>query len=99
MNFQDKVFESTADFRTRAASLATASLATARKRANVAAERASTLGRHSYGQPGLAHPTRTGQRDQPAGGQASAHLRDLVLTPDEACHLDGHHGAGRPRHC
>jgi hypothetical protein len=43
MNFQDKVFESTADFRTRAASLATASLATARKRANVAAERASTL--------------------------------------------------------
>ena len=43
MNFQDKVFESTADFRARAASLTQAAFATARTRANQAAGRVAKL--------------------------------------------------------
>lgn len=43
MNFQDKAFETAADLRVRAAAFAAATLATARKRATVAANRAAKL--------------------------------------------------------
>ena len=43
MNFQEKVFEATADLRTRALSLANAALTQARARAGVAAKRVETL--------------------------------------------------------
>lgn len=43
MNFQDKVFESTADFRARATALAETALASARARAGQAAQRADSL--------------------------------------------------------
>jgi len=43
MNFQEKVFEATADLRTRALALANAALTQARARADVAAKRVETL--------------------------------------------------------
>ena len=43
MNFQSKVFETTADLRARAAALANVAVVTARTRANQAAERVGTL--------------------------------------------------------
>jgi hypothetical protein len=43
MNFQEKLFETTADFRARAAALANMAVTTARTRASVAARRAESL--------------------------------------------------------
>lgn len=43
MNFQDKVIESTADFRARAATLAGSAVAAARARADLAAQRVGSL--------------------------------------------------------
>ena len=43
MNFQEKLFETTADFRSRAAALATVAVAAARARAQVAAKRVEGL--------------------------------------------------------
>ena len=43
MNFQEKLFETTADLRTRAAALATVAVATARARADVAVKRIDGL--------------------------------------------------------
>jgi hypothetical protein len=43
MTFQEKMFEATADLRARAAALATAAVATARTRADVAAKRMELL--------------------------------------------------------
>jgi hypothetical protein len=43
MNFQEKVFEATADLRSRAATLADAALKTARTRGSVAAKRVEVL--------------------------------------------------------
>jgi len=43
MNFQEKMFEATADLRARAAALANAAVATARVRAQAAAKRADRL--------------------------------------------------------
>jgi hypothetical protein len=43
MNFQDKLFESTADLRARAAALAKVAVTTARARAQVAAKRVDAL--------------------------------------------------------
>ena len=43
MNFQEKMFETTADLRNRAATLAQVAVATARARATVAARRVETL--------------------------------------------------------
>jgi hypothetical protein len=43
MNFQEKLFETTADLRARAAALATGAVATARARAEVAAKRVEAL--------------------------------------------------------
>lgn len=43
MNFQEKLFESTADLRTRAAALANVAVATARARAQIAAKRVDAL--------------------------------------------------------
>jgi len=43
MNFQEKVFETTADLRARAAALANVAIATARTRAEIAAQRADVL--------------------------------------------------------
>ena len=43
MNFQEKMFETTADLRTRAAALANAAVTTARARAQIASQRVDAL--------------------------------------------------------
>ena len=89
MNFQEKLFESTADLRARAAALANVAIDTARARAQVAAKRVDALkgslavlnGRRPRVQQGCAppcHPLREGELDaspSKAGKDVSALAR------------------------